>query len=160
MGGWIGAGVLLAGAVAGAQGLSDEPTLHEMAARDDVAGLARAINAGAPVDARDEQGRTALHIAAAEGHLFAAMMLVAKGADPNARDARRRTPLHLAADGDGRHEGERFQIVKLLVAEGGDRAARDADGKRPVDYATVPEFKDELEPDRPPSPRTSRRSSS
>ena len=71
------AAALLVVGVAGAQGLSDDATLHQMAARDDVAGLARAINAGVPVDARDPAGETALHVAAQEAHLFSAMMLIA-----------------------------------------------------------------------------------
>jgi ankyrin repeat protein len=119
-------------------------SLQSLAARDAVAQMAQAINAGEPVDGRDDDGRTALHVAAKEAHLFAAMMLIAKGADPNARDRDQQTPLHLAADGDHRNEGERFQIVKLLLAKGGDARARDAQGKRPVDYAKVPEFKQAL----------------
>ena len=138
--------ICLAAAIARAQGLDAEPTLHEMAARDDAAGLARAVNGGVPVDARDAQGRTALHVAAKAGHLFAAMMLLSKGADPNARDAGKHTPLHLAAEGAHPGDGERFQVVKVLVAKGGDRNARDATGKRPIDYATVPEFKGALAP--------------
>jgi ankyrin repeat protein len=127
-------------------GADEGESLQSLAARDDVAGLARAINEGVPVDARDGEGRTALHVAAKEGFLFSAMMLIAKGANPNARDAQKQTPLHLAADGDPRREGERFQVVKLLVAKGADRNALDASGKRPVDYAKVREFKDELAP--------------
>jgi len=152
--------VLALAAVAGAQD-SDDLTLHELAARGNTAGIARAVNAGVPVDDRDAEGRTALHVGAGAGHLFVVMMLVAKGADPNARDAHRRTPLHDAADGSPEHEGERYQIVKLLLAKGADPAARDAAGKRPVDYATRAEFKDALAvpPDvtsRPASRRPSR----
>lgn len=125
---------------------ADEPTLHELAARDDVARIAQAINAGVPVDVRDADGRTALHVAAEEVHLFVVMMLLAKGANPNVRDATRRTPLHLAAYGDPRREGERYQIVKVLLAKGADPQLRDASGKQPVDYATVPEFQALLAP--------------
>ncbi len=142
-----------------AQGLSAGATVWEMAARDDVAGLARAINGGVPVNARDAGGETALHVAAREAHLFSAMMLIAKGANPNARDRQQRIPLHLAADGDVSREGERYQVVKLLVAKGSDRSAVDVDGKRPVDYARSPEFKRALAPpatSRPASRRPSR----
>jgi ankyrin repeat protein len=146
--------VVASAAIVGAQGLSPERTLHEMAALDNVAGLARAINGGVPVDVRNQAGETALHVAAREAHLFSAMMLIAKGANPNARDAQQRTPLHLAADGDARQVGERYQIVKLLVAKGSDRNAIDADGKRPVDYAKIVEFERALAP-----PVTSRKAS-
>jgi hypothetical protein len=137
---------LALGAASLVHGADEGETLQSLAARDDVAGLARAINAGVPVDARDGEGRTALHVAAKEGFLFSAMMLISKGANPNARDAKRQTPLHLAAHGDLRREGERFQVVKLLVAKGSDRSALDVNGKRPVDLADVREFKDELAP--------------
>jgi Ankyrin repeats (3 copies) len=142
-----------------AQAPSDDLTVHELAARDDVAALARAIKAGVPVDARDADGQTPLHVAAREGHLFSAMMLLAKGADPNARDAKRRIPLHLAADGDARRAGERYQVAKLLVAKASDLDAVDGDGKRPVDYARTAEFKQLLAPpitSRKASPRSSR----
>jgi ankyrin repeat protein len=124
----------------------DGPTLHELAARDRVGQIARAVEGGVPVDSRDRQGRTALHVAAAEAHLFTAMLLIAKGADPNARDRAGRTPLHVAADGERRKEGERFQIAKLLLAKGADRRLRDGDGLQPVDYATVKEFRTLLAP--------------
>jgi len=154
----VGAALLvwaLAFGIGRAQGFSTEKTLHEMAARDDVAGLARAINGGVPVDVRNQAGETALHVAAREVHLFSAMMLIAKGANPNARDGRQRIPLHLAADGDARRAGERYQIAKLLVAKGSDREAVDADGKRPVDYARTVEFERALAP-----PVTSRKGAS
>lgn len=124
----------------------DGPDLHALAARGDVARLARAISAGAPVDLRDDEGRTLLHVGAGEGHLFIVMLLLSKGADIQARDARERTPLHLAARGGDEREGERFQVVKLLLSEGADPKARDADGKRPVDYATTAEFEEALAP--------------
>jgi ankyrin repeat protein len=159
-------GVLALVSAAAAYG---EESLQSLAARDAVAQMAQAINAGEPVDGRDADGRTALHVAAKEAHLFSAMMLIAKGADPNARDHDQQTPLHLAADGDRRREGERFQVVKLLIAKGADVRARDAQGKRPVDYAKVVEFKDVLAapPDRrrngdvtsTPEPRPPRRGS-
>jgi ankyrin repeat protein len=142
-----------------AQGFSDEATIHEMAARDDVPGIAKAISAGVPVDVRDPAGETALHVAVREVHLFAAMMLIAKGANPNARDANGRIPLHLAAAGDARRAAERYQIVKLLVGKGSARDALDADGKRPVDYAETVEFRQALAPpvtSRKASPRRSR----
>jgi cytohesin len=136
---------LLSSVAAHAQSFFDGPTIHEMAARADVAGLARAVNDGVAVDVRDRSGQTALHVAAREGHLFAVMMLITKGADPKARDGRRRTPLHLAAD-DVQKPAERFQIVKLLLAKGADRSAYDDDGKQPVDYAKSIEFRQALAP--------------
>jgi hypothetical protein len=145
---------LFAAAVVRAQGFAVEPTLHEMAARDDVAGLARAINAGVPVDARNDAGETALHVAVREAHVFAAMMLIAKGASVNARDRKQHVPLHFAADREELRAGERYQIAKLLVAKGGDRNALDAEGKKPVDYARTVEFREVLAP-----PVTSRKAS-
>jgi ankyrin repeat protein len=137
---------VLAAVAAHAQSFFDGPTIHELAARNDVAGLARAVNGGVPVDVRDDQGETALHVAAREVHLFAVMMLVTKGANVNARDGRRRTPLHLAVEDDTKKRDERFQIVKLLVAKGADRSALDTDGRQPVDYATTVEFRRALAP--------------
>jgi ankyrin repeat protein len=136
---------LLVATSAAAQ-LNPERTIHEMAARDDVPGIARTIAAGVSPNVRDAAGRAPLHVAVGEVHLFAVMMLLAKGADPNVRDRARRTPLHLAADGDRRREGERFQIPKLLLAKGADRKAVDDDGLRPVDLAKIVEFKTALRP--------------
>ena len=137
--------VLLFATWAAAQ-LNPERTIHEMAARDDVPGIARAIGAGVSPNVRDASGRAPIHVAVEEVHLFAVMMLLAKGADPNVRDRQGRTPLHLAADGDRKREGERFQILKLLLAKGADRNAVDAEGQRPVDLAKTVEFKRALRP--------------
>jgi len=133
-------------ATSAAAQLNPERTIHEMAARDDVQGIARTIAAGVSPNVRDAAGRTPLHVAVEEVHLFAVMMLIAKGADPNVRDRARRTPLHLAAAGDRRREGERFQILKLLLVKGADRNAVDAEGRRPVDLAKIVEFKNALRP--------------
>src|SRR5262249_19544961 len=92
----------LIGCLALASGAAAERTLQDLAARDAVPQIARAIKAGEPVDAVDDEGRTALHVAAKAPHLFSAMMLLSKGADPNARDRSQKTPLHYAADGDAR----------------------------------------------------------
>jgi ankyrin repeat protein len=70
---------------------SDERLLG--AARDgDVAGVRRALDAGADIEARDADGRTALLIAAALDLVDVATVLVSRGANVNALDDEHDTP--------------------------------------------------------------------
>jgi hypothetical protein len=70
--------------------------LLQAAERDDVPGLQRALDAGAPLDGRDARGRTALLAAVQAGHEAAARWLVRRGADINLQDEIDDSPFLLA----------------------------------------------------------------
>lgn len=74
--------------------------LHEAAARDDAAAIARLAAGGASVEARDGNDRTALHVAAFASSEAALRALVAAGADPNAQERQRYDIVTIAAVAD------------------------------------------------------------
>lgn len=84
------------------------------AARNDVAGIGRALAAGAPVDTRDARGRTALLVATDANATDAARALIAAGADVNAKDGQSDSP-YLLAGARGHVE-----ILKATLAAGAD----------------------------------------
>lgn len=84
------------------------------AGRGDVAGVRRALKAGATVDVRDVNGRTALLRAAHGNHVEVARVLIAVGADVNARDNIEDSP-YLYAGAEGRND-----ILKMTLEAGAD----------------------------------------
>lgn len=110
------------------------PSLHEAARRGSLAGMRRALAAGAHPDARDQDGRTALHLVTCGDeprHLRRARLLLDAGADPNARTNAGETALEgCAAWGWSR-------MVALLLARGADPDGRTADGWTPLCWAAA-----------------------
>ncbi len=84
------------------------------AGRGDVAGVRRALKAGATVDVRDVNGRTALLRATHGNHVEVARVLIAAGADVNARDNIEDSP-YLYAGAEGRND-----ILKMTLEVGAD----------------------------------------
>lgn len=70
--------------------------LASAAARGDVAGARKALDAGAKIDARNGAGETALLVAAQNNHLPVFVMLLARGANINAPAQNKDTPWLLA----------------------------------------------------------------
>jgi ankyrin repeat protein len=66
------------------------------AAKNDLAKLKKAIEAGTNLDTSDHDGRTALHAAAAAGHLDAVRLLLDAHAHPALQDTMGLTPLFMA----------------------------------------------------------------
>ncbi len=93
--------------------------LHLDAQNGDVAGLARALEAGVPVDARDETGLTPLMIAASRSDSNSASVrfLLQHGADPNAIGGEypESVLMHAVAEGDA-------ERVAILLDAGADIA--------------------------------------
>jgi len=69
-------------------------TLHEAAARGDVATLAALLQTTTNLETWNELGQTPLQVAVTSGHLAAAALLVDKGADVNMRDFEDNPLLH------------------------------------------------------------------
>jgi ankyrin repeat protein len=86
--------------------------LHDAAANNDAAAIAKSLSAGVKVDARDAQGRTALLVAAHANSIDAARVLIASGADVNAKDQIADTP-YLYAGAEGR-----IEILKMTLGAG------------------------------------------
>jgi ankyrin repeat protein len=88
------------------------------ATANDIAGLARLLDAGADLDARDECGFSALMMAAYVGSIDAFEYLLARGADPNTADNAGNSVLMRAALAGN------FEMVRQLLAAGADPRAR------------------------------------
>ena len=71
--------------------------LIKAAALEDLAGVRRAIEAGARPEGADDFGGTALHYAASKGNLEIAQLLLEKGAGLDVQDYRGQTALMVAA---------------------------------------------------------------
>ena len=107
-------------------------TIHEAAAKGDVAAVRAFLEKGTYVNAKDQFGCTALLRAAEYGRKVVAELLIAKGADVNARaDAgwAGGTPLCMAAF--ERH----WKVAELLIAKGADVNAKDHLGETPLHIA-------------------------
>lgn len=88
--------------------------LHRAAGRNDAAGIARLLAAGAPIEARDASGATPLLSATHANAVDAARALIAAGADVNARDRIADSP-YLYAGARGH-----LEILKLTLQHGAD----------------------------------------
>ena len=98
-------------------GYPDAERFLRAAAGDDVATLARLLDAGVPVDLRDPQGRTALLIATIQDARGTARALIEAGADVNAMDRQDDSPfLYAGAEG-------RLDILRMTLAAGADLAS-------------------------------------
>ena len=75
--------------------LADE-ALIQAAARGNVTGIKRLLDAGTPVNGRDARGRNAVLAATQGGHTEAAQLLISRGADLNAQDEIRDSAFLLA----------------------------------------------------------------
>ena len=75
--------------------LADE-ALIQAAARGNVTGIKRLLDAGTPVNGRDARGRNAVLAATQGGHTEAAQLLISRGADLNAQDETRDSAFLLA----------------------------------------------------------------
>jgi len=109
--------------------LSAAATLHDFAAKGDVAQLARLLDYGCSVNAKDYDGTAALHTAAEHGHAAAVALLLDSGADLQATNNYLDTPLHFAA-----REGH-LAATTLLVERGADTGARTKFDVSPLEWA-------------------------
>jgi len=131
-------------------------TIHEAAAKDNLADVKRHLAKGVAVNARDGDDATPLHCAAEKGHKDVVEYLIAKGADVNARTegpgwtppgwppsyyaaGSGWTPLHLAA-----REGHK-DVVEYLIAKGADVNAKDGMDLTPLQWAAGKGHKDVVE---------------
>ena len=104
--------LLAAGVASAAEPAAD---LLAAAAAADVAGVRRALAAGADVDAENRYGRTALSLAAGGGHVDVVRVLLERGADPSQRDwFYDSSPVGWALQ----RENPSFEIVEALVRAG------------------------------------------
>ena len=110
-------------ATAGAQ------SLHDAAARGDVADIEILLAAGADPNSQKPDGQTPLHYAVLAGADAVADRLLAAGADPEAQDVGGTTPLHVAAA-----VGE-VTAVEALLAAGANPDAQNRKGQTPLHSA-------------------------
>jgi ankyrin repeat protein len=105
--------------------------LWAAAKANNLAELARLINAGWAIDERDHRGYAPLMLAAYAGHLDAVELLVARGADPNTSDLFGNTVLMGAA-----FKGH-IAIVRQLLAAGADPTIRNHGGLDALGFAVT-----------------------
>jgi cytohesin len=107
-------------------------SVHDYAAKGDVAGLERMIAADPGLlESRNRLGKTPLHQAVTSGSTRTVQWLIDRGADVNARDDTGMTPLHVAAWWTS------TERAKQLIAAGADLDARDAFGDTPLHVAAM-----------------------
>ena len=107
-----------------------EAVLFAAIARNDPAGVEKAIGAGAEPNARQGYDHTALSRAVAIDSPQVVDVLLARGADPNSRSENGGTPLHYS-----RLAGR--EVFDRLIAAGADPNAADKLGRTPLHLATL-----------------------
>ena len=105
-------------------------SIHEAAAKGNIAVVKQHLAAGTDVDTRDNNKWTPLHYAAYYGHKVVAELLITEGADVNAKSDDGWTPLH-----DATSIGHK-EIVELLLAKGANVNAKNNYGNTPLDLAS------------------------
>ena len=105
-------------------------SIHEAAAKGNIAVVKQHLAAGTDVDTRDNNKWTPLHYAAYYGHKVVAELLIAEGADVDAKSDDGWTPLH-----DATSMGHK-EIVELLLAKGANVNAKNNYGNTPLDLAS------------------------
>ncbi len=103
--------------------------LIQAACKGDVAGVQKALAAGADVNWKMQWGLTALMWAADQGHAPVVEILIAHGADVNAESEDGMTALMFAAK-----EG-RTQVARILLSHKADRNRRNLAGESASDLA-------------------------
>ena len=115
-------------------------TIHEAAAKGDLADVKRHLQKGTDVNIKDDNDWTPLLYSAFNGKQDVVVFLISKGADVNvASRITGWTPLHVAADKG--HLG----VVKILVGAGANVNAKDSIGMTPISSAVGDNHKDVIE---------------
>lgn len=107
----------------------DNKTLFALVDRGDLAGVTRALDAGANAKTEDRFGVTLAHRAAAGGHAEMLRLLLARGATADSTSDVGNTPLMLAA------ANGHLPVVELLLAEGADPERENRWGYRAAAWA-------------------------
>ena len=107
------------------------PSLWAAAKANDVAELARLLDAGAPIDEPDHRGYSALMLATYTGNAEAFEFLLARRANPNSRDLSGNTVLMGAA-----FKGH-LQMFRELLAAGADLGLKNEAGMGVREFATM-----------------------
>jgi len=115
-------------------------TIHEAAAKGDLADIKRHLQKGADVNIKDDNDWTPLLYSAFYGKQDVVKFLISKGADVNVTSRNTGwTPLHVAAD-----KGH-LEVVKILVSAGANVNAKDILGMTPIRSALGDSHKDVIE---------------
>ena len=115
-------------------------TIHEAAAKGDLADVKRHLQKGADVNIKDDNDWTPLLYSAFYGKKDVVVFLIKQGADVNAASRITGwTPLHVAAD-----KGH-LEVVKILVSAGANVNAKDTVGMTPIRSAIGDGHKDVIE---------------
>jgi ankyrin repeat protein len=103
--------------------------LQQSAQRNDVAGIARAIQEGVFIDCRDGQGMTALMLAVRAGAVPAVDALIEAGANPNLRTSADETALLMAI------HTNHLELVGRLLQGAPDVSIADSNGRNALHAA-------------------------
>ena len=107
----------------------DNKTLFALVDRGDLAGVTKALEAGASAQTEDRFGVSLTHRAAAGGHAELLRLLLARGATADCTSDVGNTPLMLAA------ANGHLPVVELLLAEGVDPERENRWGYRAAAWA-------------------------
>jgi len=114
-------------------------SIHEAAAKGDIAAVKQHLAAGSNVNAKSG-GFTSppLLLTVLNSHINTAKLLIASGADLGGKDKFGNTPLHYAAKNGSK------EIIALLIVKNADVNAKDKAGETPLDVAANKETADLL----------------